>query len=122
MKVQIVEAPNVVELDDSKINIFIAGGITNCPDWQSELISLLTNRIQKDNDDIVLFNPRRENFTVGDKEVALQQIQWEHEHLEMCDQIVYWFSRGSLNPISLYELGRWGGGGKRETQQIPKYI
>jgi hypothetical protein len=108
MKVQVIEAPNRIELDDNKINIFLAGGITNCPNWQKELIELLKNRIQDDNDDLVLFNPRRENFPIHIPDESLRQIEWEHDYLESCDQIVYWFSRGSLNPIALYELGRWG--------------
>ena len=108
MKVEVVEAPNEVELSDNKINIFLAGGITNCPNWQSELISLLKYRIQDNNDDLVLYNPRRENFPIDIKDESLRQITWEHKYLSECDQIVFWFSRGSLNPIVLYELGRWG--------------
>lgn len=102
---QIVEAINEVYNVD-KVNgykVFLAGGITNCPDWQAILIDMI-----KDYKDIVVYNPRRKNFPIGDPNAAEQQITWEYEHLKTADVIIFWFSRGSLNPIVLYELGRWG--------------
>lgn len=38
----------------------------------------------------------------------IEQISWEFEKLKIADMIIFWFSRGSLNPIVLYELGMWG--------------
>jgi len=38
---------------------------------------------------------------------ALNQIEWEYEHLKTADMIAVWFSKGSINPIVLYELGIW---------------
>jgi hypothetical protein len=37
----IIEAPNeIYSVENNKnINLFLAGGITNCPDWQKEMIS-----------------------------------------------------------------------------------
>ena len=67
---QTVEAPNEIYSIEKQwdTKIFLAGGISNCPDWQAEMI----------------------------------------EKLKVANLIVFWFSKGSLNPIVLYELGMWG--------------
>jgi len=86
--------------------IFLAGGITNCPDWQTDIIAKLrgSNIII----DLDIYNPRRKNFPIHDPNASLEQIKWEFEKLKNADMIIFWFSRGSLNPIVLYELGMWG--------------
>jgi len=81
--------------------LFLGGGITNCPQWQKEVITLLKNT------DLIVFNPRRENFPIKDPNASYEQIQWEYDHFELCKLILFWFSRGSLNPIVLFEYGRW---------------
>ncbi len=86
--------------------IFLAGGITNCPDWQSDLIAKLRGSNITTNIDI--YNQRRKNFPINDPKASYEQILWEFEKLKDADMIVFWFSRGSLNPIVLYELGMWG--------------
>jgi hypothetical protein len=83
--------------------LFLAGGITNCPNWQQDLIELL-----KDERDLIVYNPRRANFPIHDPNAAKKQIAWEYQYLKHCDMISFWFSRGSLNPIVLYELGMHG--------------
>jgi len=93
--------------------IFLAGGITNCPDWQSDLIAKLRNITDIDLD---IYNPRRKNFPINDPKASYEQILWEFEKLKNTDMIVFWFSRGSLNPIVLYELGMWGN--SRDTSII----
>ena len=85
--------------------IFLAGGITNCPNWQSEAIKLFYKEWGYKR--TTLYNPRRPNFSFS-KFAAEQQVVWEYEHLKSADAIVFWFAKGSVNPIVLYELGRWG--------------
>ena len=101
----IIEAPNEVYSLENKGNIklFLAGGITGCPLWQNTMIDIL-----KDIKGLTIYNPRRKNFPINDPKAAEEQITWEYQHLEKADLISFWFSRGSLNPIVLYELGRWG--------------
>ena len=83
-------------------SLFLAGGISNCPDWQSELLVLLS-----DCKNLTIFNPRRLNYPMDDPGEAYIQIGWEYDHLRTADMIVVWFSNGSVNPIVLYELGIW---------------
>ena len=95
-----IEAPSNEAWYDKK-SVFLAGGITDCPQWQAELVKMLANS------DLVLLNPRRENFPIDDPSAAKTQIQWEYEHLRDADAISFWFCKDTLCPIVLYELGAW---------------
>jgi hypothetical protein len=108
----IIEAPNDVYSIQNNRNtkLFLAGGITNCPDWQSEIIQKL-----KDVPDLTVYNPRRKNFPIEDPNASEAQITWEYNKLKESDIILFWFSRGSLNPIVLYELGRWGNSSMKKS-------
>jgi hypothetical protein len=91
-----IEAPtNLV-----KPSVFLAGGITGCPDWQQEIRELI-------GDSMVIINPRRADFPMDDPSAAEVQIRWEHEHLRVADKILFWFPAATLCPITLYELGAW---------------
>jgi hypothetical protein len=98
-----VESPHIYDRlhGSTQRALFLAGGITGCPDWQQEVRRLLHDT------DLVLLNPRRENFPLGDPDAAGEQIAWEHEHLRKADAILFWFPCETLCPISLYELGAW---------------
>jgi len=88
--------------------LFLAGGITNCPDWQKTALACLDQKLWAYSPLLTVFNPRRENFPIGDPDASREQITWEYTRLRESDMIMFWFSRGSLNPIVLYELGMWG--------------
>lgn len=92
-----VEAPHKVEV--SKKSIFLAGGITDCPDWQKKVVEKIKDL------DIVIYNPRRANFDVSDPNALKMQIEWEHEMLKKADVISFWFCKETIQPITLYELG-----------------
>jgi hypothetical protein len=106
-----IEAVNI-DNDESNTTIFLAGGITSCPDWQAELIEKIRSKYGYL--DITLLNPRRKNFPIHDPNASEEQIKWEYDHLKKSDIIIFWFSEGSLNPIVLYELGMWGNSGTRK--------
>lgn len=93
-----IEAPEEYTLNST---LFLAGGITGCPDWQSHMVSLLRD------EDLTIFNPRRDHFDVNKKDESEKQIKWEAKHLEMADMISFWFPSETLCPIVLYELGAW---------------
>ena len=95
-----IESPEIFTNTEERA-IFLAGGITNCPDWQSEIKTFL----KKSN--IVLLNPRRKNFTIDDKKASEKQIKWEFDHLRTANAILFWFPKETICPIVLYELGAW---------------
>lgn len=82
-------------------SIFLAGGITNCPDWQRKIVELLEKT------DLTLLNPRRADFPIHDPNAAKEQISWEYRHLRKADGILFWFPCETICPIVLYELGQW---------------
>ena len=82
-------------------SVFLAGGISSCPNWQAQILELL-----RDTDWLVL-NPRREDFDLSDPQMAEAQIEWEYRHLALSDAIAFWFPPQTLCPITLYELGKW---------------
>lgn len=97
------ECPNIV-YNDTYSRLFLAGGIVGCEDWQSELCDKLTV------DDVVnlaVLNPRRKEFPFNDERAGVEQIKWEYDQLEVADAISFWFSNKTLQPIAMFELGRW---------------
>lgn len=95
-----VEALDSPPKADTGVAVFLAGGITNCPDWQQEMRALLQDT------DLTLLNPRRAHFPIGDPGAALEQIEWEHRHLCMADAILFWFPCETICSVVL-EIGAW---------------
>lgn len=79
--------------------VFLAGGITGCPDWQAELIDKLAGLA------VTLYNPRRPNFPIHDPGASQAQVKWEYERLVRADIVSFWFCAETLCPIVLFELG-----------------
>ncbi|RJR34114.1 MAG: hypothetical protein C4576_26930 [Desulfobacteraceae bacterium] len=96
-----IEAPHTYSKSSDRKAVFLAGGITNCPDWQSEITNLLNDQ------DVTLLNPRRKDFPINDPKASEVQINWEFENLRNADLILFWFPKESICPIALYELGAW---------------
>lgn len=99
----IITAPNEdysVATIAENTKLFLGGGITNCPDWQQEIIDAL-----KDYNHLTIYNPRRPNFSPADEE---PQICWEYDKLAKANVIIFWFPKETVCPITLYELGKWG--------------
>lgn len=97
-----IQCPNKLEQNEAGVaSIFVAGGISNCPEWQRELITLL-----EDVDNLILVNPRRSEFDTSDLALEEDQIKWEHEHLLKSQGFIFWFPSETLCPITLFELGK----------------
>jgi hypothetical protein len=94
---QYIEAPSNEKAKFK--SVFLAGGITNCLDWQTYVANKLKDR------DITVFNPRRKNFPILDTNAAREQIEWEHQRLRSADINAFWFPKETLCPIALFELG-----------------
>jgi len=92
-----IVAPDKLLIENAKY-VFLAGGITNCPDWQNTLTKLITAPSDKN---CVVFNPRRP-FEPSSIE---EQIYWEFTRIRASDAILFWFPRETLCPITLFELG-----------------
>lgn len=85
-------------------SLFLAGGITSCPDWQQEMRTLL------DGSGLTLLNPRRAGIVEidwTDHARSHAQVEWEFRNLRKASAILFWFPAESICPIALYELGAW---------------
>ena len=96
-----VEVPERWERFPDQPSVFLAGGITGCPDWQREISRMLVMT------NYAVLNPRRKNFSTGNPSAAELQINWEFEHLRKADVISFWFCKENIQSIALFELGAW---------------
>ena len=99
-----IECPKIY--NGKEKSLFLAGGITNCPDWQVELAGWLKET------DLIVLNPRRKSFDVNHKNIEEEQISWEYNHLKKASIVSFWFPKETLCPITLYELGKQSAGDK----------
>lgn len=96
---QIITAPSIEK--PKYISLFLAGGITNCKEWQKVVIREL------ESENVSIFNPRQEYFDITDNSASYKQILWEYERLEQMDIFsMYFCNDNSDQPICMYELGR----------------
>lgn len=107
-----IECPEEKPTSSLEKKLFLAGGITNCSNWQLEIIKLL------ENENIIVFNPRRDNFDITDPKASDFQIEWEFNHLKTADIILFWFCPETLCPIVLFELGTHSERARRGEVQI----
>jgi hypothetical protein len=86
---------------EAKEYVFVAGGISNCHDWQAEFIKHFEN----EGDYLTLINPRRYDFDITNPSMSEEQIEWEYKRIQESEIMVFWFPHETLCPITLYELG-----------------
>lgn len=91
---KVFTSPDIIP---DKIDLFLAGGISNCPDWQKEILSYFEST------DMVIANPRREFYATDT--YAQEQIAWEYDALHKSVMVSFWFPEETLCPITLFELG-----------------
>ena len=102
------EDMKVMNFNSHRTSIFLAGGISNCPNWQLEFIAgYEAIRPSHRGGPTVLVNPRREGDLSKEGDEARQQIRWERNYLMACSHIIFWFPKESVCPITLFELGQW---------------
>jgi len=104
---KIVQCPDEYYSKLGEFAVFMAGGISGCENWQQEMIAKVGDLSDVDSlVELVLLNPRRDNFDVNDSSMSDWQIEWEHRQLTKADATSFWFPRETLCPITLYELGK----------------
>ncbi len=95
-----IQCPEVYNPYQTKgLSVFLAGGISGCGNWQHNLAMKLRDT------NLVVINPRRAQFDTANAELAEAQITWEYNHLRLADIVSFWFTRDTVQPITLFELG-----------------
>ena len=84
---KVITAIEEYKRKNNDIFVFLAGGITNCQEWQNKIINILKN----EDDNLIIFNPRRKNFPINDPTASFEQIKWEFNYLEQCDIFSMYF-------------------------------
>lgn len=102
---RVITAPEERRITDFEVSCFLAGGITGCSNWRKEVIKELVKNYEID--DLVIFNPQREKFDVTDSSATYEQIAWEFNYLNKMDIFSVYFTKDTIQPITLYELGRY---------------
>ena len=104
---EVIVAPHIDNLYDfPNITVFLAGGITNCHDWQSEVIEYLRLYDINNKLNLKVFNPRRPDFNI-EVDDPVEQIRWEYDMINNRTDIfsMYFCNSESDQPICMYELG-----------------
>ena len=105
----VITAPHLYIPKYDDVTVFLAGGITGCRDWQKETIEHLRKFVGRDDTQVVVYNPRQEDF-VGNYNLnaTIDQIIWEYQYLNQVDIFSMYFVGGNqIQPICMYELGRY---------------
>lgn len=104
----VVTSPHLYIPKHDDITVFLAGGISGCRDWQQDVINNLFRMIDKDDSQVIVYNPRQKDFNVNDQSATDDQITWEFQYLNKVDIFSMYFVGGDqIQPICLYELGRY---------------
>lgn len=105
---KIFKAPQNVVIPKNHISLFLGGSIENgkADLWQDKLSEKLMNKFGN----IIILNPRRENWNSALKQDLTnpefyEQVDWEYNSLERSDYILIYFQPNTYSPISLMELG-----------------
>jgi hypothetical protein len=105
---RVIIAPDAYEIKGDDVTCFLAGGITNCKDWQTDIIDMLRSyeSVGIDLSHLVLFNPRRKVFDMSSIADSVDQITWEYTAIQRSAIFSVFFAHSSsVQPITLYELG-----------------
>lgn len=95
----IVAPQNVARDKMERPILFLAGGISNCPHWQEQVIQALLEDTELSG---TILNPRRSSMPPD----RLEQIAWEFRGLQFCDLKSFWFCKATECPITLLEYGK----------------
>jgi hypothetical protein len=104
----VIKAPNLMTVNDVfDYTIFLAGSIEmgKAVDWQTQIAKQLAAF-----SDVTLFNPRRDDWDLSWTQSIhnpqfLEQVEWELDHIENSDLVVFYFDPATKSPISLLEMG-----------------
>ena len=107
---KLIKAPQEYLVADCEIPCFMAGGLQLC-DWHDEFLSFFQEPDYPASN-LVIYNPRRDNFDLSDSNMICEQIKWEFKYLNVYLNRPYIFSMyfddsKSSQPICFYELGRY---------------
>lgn len=113
MLCSVFKAPEPTVQHPGQKSVFLGGSIDQgmATDWQAVLTAGLSDL------PVAIFNPRRNSWDAAliqdaSNPVFREQVEWELDHLEQADVIVFCFDPGGKAPVTLLELGLFARSGK----------
>lgn len=99
---RVVTYPEKYERKDGDIAVFLAGGISDCDNWQEDVINYLKlHNLRLEN--LVILNPRGDESKI----LSFDQKQiWDFDNLNEADIVSFYFCANATQSTSMYELGR----------------
>ena len=92
--------PTELPAQFDRIPIVVIGCISDSPEWQSKLISLIdTNKYD-------VINPRGPKSSTKTADGVRKQIEWEHRALEYAQIVIFWFPKESKCLGTLFHYGK----------------
>ena len=108
MNDRIIKAPEKISIPNGHKSIFLAGSIEmgKAIDWQTRLTKKLLAKYHN----LVILNPRRSDWDSSweqkvENRQFFNQVDWEHNGLEIADFVIIYFQPETQSPISLLEFG-----------------
>lgn len=100
-----IKPPVKLEYEQNQ-TVFLAGSIEmgTAVDWQTTVRDAMSDY------DIVVFNPRRDDWdptwtqSINNQKFK-EQVDWEMDAIDMADIVVFYFDPNTKSPITLLELG-----------------
>lgn len=109
-----IKPPHSLNAVENKFSVFLAGSIEMgaAENWQQ-----IIEKAFYQNDNVVLLNPRRDDWNSSWKQEICnpqfnEQVSWELSGLEKADLIVFYFAKETKSPVSMLELGLFAQSGK----------
>ena len=101
--------PHRVAMKPEQALLFLAGSIEmgKAQQWQEDLGTTLEQMFPH----VVVANPRRQDWNSEwaqslHNPFFVEQVDWELDHLEQADYVVFYFDLATQSPITLLELGK----------------
>lgn len=105
----IITPPSRIHIPCAARVVFLAGSIEmgHAADWQQDL----TEAVLAQDPSVVVANPRRVQWDSSwiqsdTNPMFREQVEWELDHIDRANLVVFYFDPSTKSPISLLELGK----------------
>jgi hypothetical protein len=109
---RIYTAPELPLINKNDKSVFLAGSIEmgKAEEWQQKFLG----KVSDFPNNWVFLNPRRKDWDSSWEQPItnpnfFQQVDWELTLLEKADYKIFYFADNTISPVTLMELGHYGG-------------
>lgn len=103
---RLFKAPNIPFVEYPVKSVFLGGSIEMglADNWQTRVWKGISDL------DLDVYDPRRENWDSTweqsiENEQFREQVEWELDHINSCDLVVFYFDPNTKSPVTMMEFG-----------------